>query len=110
MHDSFINESLGWAYRAVDYITFPMGFVVIEPYIYVSYGHNDRDSWIVQLNKSGLLNSLRPVKTQVLGASQWDTETGQILRGTYRQFMNGSSNLQLNSHRGLTSARKSPYD
>jgi len=77
MHDTFINESFGWAYRAVDYITFPMGFIDADPFIYLSYGKNDRDGWVLQLNKTGLLNSLRPVETVELGSSEWDKQTGK---------------------------------
>ena len=91
MHESFINESYGWAYRAVDYITFPMGFVIMEPYIYLSYGKNDKDSWILKLNKTGLLSSLRPVKTITLGSSQWDRDSGKIHRGSYKHIRNISS-------------------
>ena len=91
MHESFVNESYGWAYRAVDYITFPMGFVIMEPYIYLSYGKNDRDGWILKLNKTGLLSSLRPVKTVTLGSSQWDRDSGKVQRGTYMHLRNSSS-------------------
>ena len=91
MHQTFINESLGWASRAVDYIAFPMGFVIMEPFIYLSYGKNDRDSWILKLNKTGLLSSLRPVKTVTLGSSQWDSDSGKVQRGTYMHLRNSSS-------------------
>ena len=90
MHEVFINESYGWAYRAVDYITFPMGFVIIEPFIYLSYGKNDRDGWILRLNKTGLIDSLKPVKTITLGVSDFDKDSGKIVRGSYRQLLNGS--------------------
>eukprot|EP01035_Chromulina_nebulosa_P064543 gene64543-88297_t len=90
MHQTFINVSLGWAYRAVDYIAFPMGFVIMDPFIYLSYGKNDRDSWILKLNKTGLLNSLKPVETVTLGTSQWDKDSGKVVQGSFKQFRNSS--------------------
>ncbi len=82
--DSFVNVSLGWAYKVIDYITFPMGFVFDDDFIYLSYGKNDRDGWIAKFNKTGLLNSLKPVKTRVLGLSTFDNITGHIKKGSYR--------------------------
>ena len=90
MHQTFINESLGWASRAVDYIAFPMGFVIMDPFIYLSYGKNDRDSWILKLNKTGLLTSLKPVESVTLGTSQWDNDSGKVVQGSFKQFRNSS--------------------
>lgn len=84
MHQSFINESLGWAYKVIDYIVFPMGFVLDEQFIHLSYGKNDRDGWILKLNRSAFLASLRPVQSKVIGESEWDRVTGSITRKTYR--------------------------
>jgi predicted GH43/DUF377 family glycosyl hydrolase len=57
MHPLFINETIGgWAYKYVDYINFPMGFTVSGSHIYVSYGRNDKDGWILKLDKAGLLD------------------------------------------------------
>lgn len=37
---------------------FPCGILVEEPYIYVSYGRQDHEMWIVKIDKQALLNSL----------------------------------------------------
>lgn len=42
---------------------FPCGFVFDENYIWVVYGRQDHESWVVKLDKSKLLQSLLPVKT-----------------------------------------------
>ena len=102
MHQTFINESLGWASRAVDYIAFPMGFVIMDPFIYLSYGKNDRDSWILKLNKTGLLTSLKPVESVTLGTSQWDNDSGKVVQGSFKQFRNSS--ITSNSFHGDTTS------
>lgn len=38
---------------------FPEGFVFDDQYIWVSYGVQDHEAWIVKIDKKGLLNSLR---------------------------------------------------
>ena len=65
----FINESYGWTYKSVDFVVFPMGFFFDDHFIYVSCGKNDREGWAIKLNKSGLLASLRPVRSRLLGSS-----------------------------------------
>lgn len=82
---SFINESFGWAYKSVDYIVFPMGFLFDDNCIYVSYGKNDRDGWILKLNRSEFVRSLKPVKSKVLGMSDWDKESGTIIRNSFKE-------------------------
>ncbi len=42
-------------------VVFPCGFVFDENYIWVSYGRQDHEIWIVKLDKKGLLESLNPV-------------------------------------------------
>ena len=83
-HQTFINESYGWAYKVIDYIVFPMGFIFDDDFIYVSYGKNDKDGWILKLNRTGFFNSLRPVKSKVIGRSDWDRHTGKIIKGSYQ--------------------------
>lgn len=83
MKDIFMNETLGWAYRAIDYIQFPMGLVLDEDYIYVSYGRNDRDGWIVKLDRDAFIADLKPVRTNVLGVSDVDSN-GKIIPDTYK--------------------------
>ena len=75
---TFINESLGgWASRWRDYVIFPMGFVFNDAHIWVSYGRNDREGWIVKLNRTGLIASLQPVNSIVLGQSEWEDESSR---------------------------------
>ena len=92
MHEAFLNESFGWAYRAVNFIAFPMGFVIMDPFIYLSYGKNDRDSWVLKLNKTGLLSSLKPVQSVVLGTSECHKDSGKVVRGSFKQIRNSSLN------------------
>jgi predicted GH43/DUF377 family glycosyl hydrolase len=33
VHPTMVNETLGWAYKVVDYIVFPMGFTVDDRYV-----------------------------------------------------------------------------
>ncbi len=42
-------------------VVFPGGFVHEKDYIWISYGRQDHETWIVKLDKQGLLNSLIPV-------------------------------------------------
>lgn len=94
----FINESLnGWAYKAVDSVVFPMGFVMDEGHIYVSCGRNDRESWMVKLNRTGLLESLKPVRHIVMGASHW-YPNGTIIPHSFKHdhhaYMQNQSHLK----------------
>lgn len=43
-------------------VVFPMGFVFDEKYIWVTYGRQDYEVWVVKLDKQGLLKSLVPVE------------------------------------------------
>ncbi len=45
-----------------------MGLVMDDEKLYVSYGKNDYQGWLVILNRTQVLNSLIPVKYKVL---QW---------------------------------------
>lgn len=40
---------------------FPCGFIMDDHYIWIAYGRQDHEVWIVKLDKQGLLNSLIPV-------------------------------------------------
>lgn len=42
-------------------VVFPCGFITDEHYIYMSYGRQDHEIWIVKLDKKGLKQSLIPV-------------------------------------------------
>lgn len=39
-------------------VIFPGGFAVVDPYIYVAYGREDREIWIATLNKRKLFKSM----------------------------------------------------
>jgi len=39
-------------------VVFPCGFVYDEKHIWISYGRQDHEAWIVKLDREGLLNSL----------------------------------------------------
>lgn len=80
-----VNETLGWAYKVVDYIVFPMGFTIDDGFIYVSYGKNDKTPWCLKLDRGGLLASLKPVRTKVLGASRYNPVTGEIALHSYQE-------------------------
>lgn len=45
-------------------VIFPGGYVFDKKYIWVAYGRNDTECWIVKIDRSGLLNSLQPVNNQ----------------------------------------------
>lgn len=40
---------------------FPCGFILDGDYIWVSYGRQDHEIWLVKLDKNGLLNSLKTI-------------------------------------------------
>jgi predicted GH43/DUF377 family glycosyl hydrolase len=44
-------------------VVFPCGFIFDDKYIWVSYGRQDYEAWIVKLDKAGLLKSLSPVES-----------------------------------------------
>ena len=83
IHPTMMNESFGWAYKVVDYIVFPMGFIFDDRYLYLSFGKNDKSGWSVKFEKEGLIASLKPVRTRVLGKSEFIEDTGEIIRNTY---------------------------
>lgn len=61
----FMNyERDGWPYKHVDFIVFPMGFIFDDDYIYVSYGKNDKESWILKLKRYEFLSSLLKVESK----------------------------------------------
>ena len=42
-------------------VVFPCGYIMNEHYIYVSYGRQDHEIWVIKLDKHKLKNSLIPV-------------------------------------------------
>lgn len=43
-------------------VVFPGGFVYDDTYIWVVYGRQDHEAWVVKLDREGLINSLIPVR------------------------------------------------
>ncbi|MBS0604492.1 MAG: hypothetical protein JSS60_05575 [Verrucomicrobia bacterium] len=43
---------------------FPAGIVLDEDFVWVSYGRQDNEVWIIKIDKKGLLNSLVPVSSE----------------------------------------------
>jgi hypothetical protein len=57
----------GWAFRAIDFIIFPMSIQLIKrDQILLSLGRNDREGWTIALNLTSLVSSLTPVTSRVL--------------------------------------------
>lgn len=46
-------------------VVFPCGFIFDTNYIWISYGRQDYEAWIVKLDKSALLKSLIPVESNL---------------------------------------------
>ena len=44
-------------------VVFPCGYVFDDKYIWIAYGRQDHEIWVVKLDKEGLLKSLIPVQT-----------------------------------------------
>jgi len=40
-------------------VVFPCGFIFDKDYIWISYGRQDHEIWVVKLDKQGLLDSLK---------------------------------------------------
>jgi predicted GH43/DUF377 family glycosyl hydrolase len=62
----FYNETFGWAFRAQDFIVFPLGCVVSGDTLFVSMGWQDQYAWLMELNIPALIKSLTPVKSRTL--------------------------------------------
>jgi len=54
----------GWAYKAVDYIVYPLGFVVNNGTVYLSVGKNDNSGWIIALDMTILVDNMISVSGQ----------------------------------------------
>lgn len=63
---SCLSPAHGLAYKVLDYILFPMGFVVRGEHIYMSYGRNDRSGWVMRLRRTAFLRYMRPVSTRTI--------------------------------------------
>eukprot|EP01031_Cornospumella_fuschlensis_P036647 gene36647-44453_t len=66
------NEEFGVAFKGLDYVLFPMGFVVREHghVLFVSAGRNDNSAYILKLNKTALVSYMVSVETQMLHPMQ----------------------------------------
>lgn len=60
------DEANGWAFKAIDYIVFPVGLLVKEDTLYVTLGRNDNSGWTLILNQTLFVDSLVPVRTKIL--------------------------------------------
>lgn len=65
--ESYYTSKYGpWTQPSMDYVIFPMtAYSVNNSVLYVLVGRNDANGWIVKLNQTALLQSLRPVQTKV---------------------------------------------
>jgi hypothetical protein len=95
MTETFINETLGWTYKAVDYVLFPMGLTMDDNYFYVAYGKNDKEGWIIKLKIKEFLSFFRPVLTVLLGESEMNEEKTDVIRGTFHYIKNSTQDLTL---------------
>lgn len=60
------DEYLGWTYKAVDYINFPMGFVIRENNtVFLAIGKNDNCAFLLKMNKTALIEYMVPVDSTV---------------------------------------------
>lgn len=53
------------SYYHIDYVVFPMGYLLSsdEKYLYLFYGKQDNEAWMAKISVAGLLTSLRPVES-----------------------------------------------
>ncbi len=56
---------------------YPGGFVFDEKFIWIAYGRQDREAWIVKLDKQGLLNSLKPLRNSSPSNTSCQKESDQ---------------------------------
>ena len=65
-HDSMFQgpwTNLPLSFYHIDYVSFPMSFIVDGDIIYLTYGKQDEDGWIAKVSKMGLLGSLTAVNS-----------------------------------------------
>lgn len=56
---------------------FPCGFIHDEDFVWIAYGRQDHEVWIVKIDKKGLLESLNPVELLEMQMSVFDPEVPQ---------------------------------
>lgn len=54
------------AFHLIDYVAFPMSFDIREGIVYLLYGKQDKAGWIAEISLISLLQSLRPVQSDIL--------------------------------------------
>lgn len=64
--NAMYNETNGWAYKSIDYIVFPMGLLAFDDVLFIISGRNDRSGWVIKINKKSFIESLAPVRSEVL--------------------------------------------
>ena len=62
VHESFYNGPAHHTWKPMRTV-FPCGLVFDDRYIWVAYGKQDHEVWVVKFDKAGLLNSLVPVSS-----------------------------------------------
>lgn len=63
-HDTMFTgpwTNLPLSYYHIDYVAFPMSFMIDGNIIHLTYGKQDEDGWIMQIDIAGLLDSLTVV-------------------------------------------------
>jgi hypothetical protein len=65
-HELYDEHTSGWAFKAIDYILFPTGLLIRGDVLYVTMGRNDNSGYILSLNRTGFMESLRPWGKNVL--------------------------------------------
>ncbi len=63
-------------------VVFPMGYIMDEDYIWISYGRQDFEVWIAKIDKKGLYKSLVPCKSQGSVAIKKNDIDGSIYKDT----------------------------
>jgi hypothetical protein len=73
---------------SVDISIFPMSFSFDKDaeVIEVSYGKNEREGWLLRLDRRELLSGMKKVSSTVIGQCDWDDVTGEpdVASFTYR--------------------------
>jgi predicted GH43/DUF377 family glycosyl hydrolase len=67
----------GWTYRNIDYVIFPISFHFDDQHIFVTYGKNEKEGWVMRMDRRRFFASLRNVSSVVVGDSDWDAATGR---------------------------------
>mgnify|MGYP003386117475 FL=1 len=60
-----------YAYKHVDYINYPMSFILTEnDVVLLSYGRQDTESWVLEIDLATLLSSLRPIVSHAIPCNE----------------------------------------